>query len=116
MGVQSVLLKGIAPITATSQLTRYGLLVCSGQAIAQCNGATGTSGESERESLADPYLSGRAPEFSFYNFGMQREITNSLVVTVNYVGSQSHFIAGAASIRGLYAGRLIRSGSPWARI
>ena len=37
---------------------------------------------------------------------MQREITNSLVVTVNYVGSQSHFIAGAGGIRGLYAGQL----------
>jgi hypothetical protein len=37
---------------------------------------------------------------------MQREITNNLVVAVNYVGSQSHFIAGAGGIRGLYAGQL----------
>jgi len=79
--------------------------VCSGQAIPQCNGATGTSGGiGTGISFADPYLSGRAPEFSFFNVGMQREITNSLVVTVNYVGSQSHFIAGAGGIRGFYAG------------
>ena len=100
-------LPGIAPITASSQLQGTGFFVCSGQAIAQCNGATGTSGgNGSGISFADPYLSGRAPEFSFYNVGIQREITNSLVVSVNYVGSQSHFIAGAGGIRGLYAGQL----------
>ena len=116
-GGPGYVLPGIAPITATSQLQGTGYFVCSGQAIAQCNGATGTSGGvGTGIAFADPYLSGRAPEFSFYNFGMQREITNSLVVTVNYVGSQSHFIAGAANIVGCMPVSLIRSGSPWARI
>lgn len=54
---------------------------------------------------ADPYLSGRAPEFEFYNFGMQRAITNSLTITVNYAGSQSHFVAGA-TVPGFWSGQI----------
>ncbi len=106
-GGPGFVLPGIAPISATSQLQGTGFFVCSGQAIAQCNGKTGTSGGTGTGiAFADPYLSGRAPEFSFFNVGIQREITNNLVVSVNYVGSQSHFIAGAGGIRGLYAGQL----------
>jgi hypothetical protein len=107
-GGPGFVLPAIAPITATSQVQNStGFYVCSGQAFAPCNGATGTSaGNGTGINFADPYLSGRAPEFSFFNFGMQREITNNLVVAVNYVGSQSHFIAGAGGIRGLYAGQL----------
>ena len=52
------------------------------------------------------YLGGRAPEFLFYNFGIQREVTNDITVSVNYVGSQSHFIAGAGNIRGLQSGEV----------
>jgi hypothetical protein len=55
---------------------------------------------------ADPYISGRAPEFIFFNFGMQREITKDITVTANYVGSESHFIAGDSKIRGLYSGEM----------
>ena len=55
---------------------------------------------------ADPYVGSRAPEFSFYNFGMQREITKNITISVDYSGSQSHFISGAAGIRGLFAGQL----------
>lgn len=54
---------------------------------------------------ADPYLSGRAPEFEFYNFGMQRALTNSLTVMVNYAGSQSHFVAGAG-VPGFWSGQI----------
>ena len=43
-GGPGYVLPAIAPITATSQLQGTGFFVCSGQAIAQCNGATGTSG------------------------------------------------------------------------
>lgn len=44
---------------------------------------------------ADPYLSGRAPEFIFFNFGMQKALTNAMTLTLNYSGSESHFVAGA---------------------
>jgi hypothetical protein len=54
---------------------------------------------------ADPYLSGRAPEFAFYNFGMQRALTNNMTITVNYAGSQSHFVAGAG-VPGFWSGQI----------
>ncbi len=54
---------------------------------------------------ADPYLSGRAPEFSFFNIGFQRSLTNDLTITVNYAGSQSHFVAGAG-VPGFWSGQI----------
>lgn len=54
---------------------------------------------------ADPYLSGRAPEFSFYNIGFQRSLTNDLTITVNYAGSQSHFVGGAG-VPGFWSGQI----------
>jgi len=38
------------------------------------------------------------------NFGVQRELTKDITVTASYAGSQSHFIAGAATMRGLQSG------------
>ena len=52
----------------------------------------------------DPYLSDRAPEFNFFNFGIQREVTKNMTLMVNYAGSQSHFISGAATMRGIQSG------------
>jgi Carboxypeptidase regulatory-like domain/TonB dependent receptor len=96
-----------AAISAASEAIGTGFFVCSGQTTAPCNGGTGTSaGNGTSIAYPDPYLSGRAPEFSFFNFGMQREIVKDVTVTVNYVGSQTHFIAGAANIRGLQSGQL----------
>jgi hypothetical protein len=54
---------------------------------------------------ADPYLAGRAPEFSFYNLGVQRALTNDLTISVNYAGSQSHFVAGAG-VPGFWSGQI----------
>jgi len=69
------------------------------------NGTTYVS-PSSAPGFPDPYLSGRAPEFSFWNFGVQRELMRDMVVTVNYAGSESHFLAGAANMRGLQSGQL----------
>lgn len=56
---------------------------------------------------ADPYLSGRAPEFSFYNAGIQQAITNDLTLTINYAGTQSHFLlASGGNGRGYYSNNL----------
>ena len=57
-------------------------------------------------SYLDPYVSARAPEFDFWNFGIQRQLTQDLTIMVNYAGSQSHFIAGASNIRGLQSGQI----------
>ena len=106
-GGPGYVLPPIAPITATSQTLGTGYYVCSGQAYAPCNGASGSfAGTGTGISFPDRYLSGRAPEFLFYNVGMQREVTKDLTVSVNYVGSQSHFIAGAGNIRGLQSGQV----------
>jgi hypothetical protein len=100
-------LAAIAPITATSQTLGTGYYVCAGQAYTPCNGTSGGfAGTGTGIAYPDPYLSGRAPEFDFYNFGIQREITRNMTASVNYVGTQSHFIAGASNIRGLQAGQI----------
>jgi hypothetical protein len=54
---------------------------------------------------ADPYLSGRAPEFEFFNFGIQRAITKDLTLMANYSGSESHFISGAGPA-GFWSGQI----------
>src|SRR5258705_3507888 len=55
---------------------------------------------------ADPYLSGRAPEVNFYNFGIQRSVTKDLTLTVDYAGSNAHFLATGANARGYWAGQM----------
>ena len=106
-GGPGYVLPAIAAISATSQTLGTGFYVCSGQGFAPCNGATGTSaGNGTGISYADPYLSARAPELVFYNFGIQREVTKAITVTANYSGSQGHFIGGASNMRGLQSGQL----------
>ena len=56
--------------------------------------------------FADFYLSGRAPEFNFWNLGIQRQVFKDTTLMVNYAGSQSHFIAGAGNLRGLQSGQI----------
>ncbi|WP_245818006.1 TonB-dependent receptor [Granulicella rosea] len=56
---------------------------------------------------ADPYLSSRAPEFSFYNGGIQQSLTKDLTLTLNYAGTQSHFVAASGSNgRGYWSNQL----------
>jgi Carboxypeptidase regulatory-like domain/TonB dependent receptor len=62
-------------------------------------------------SFADPYISGRAPEFNFYNAGIQRALTKDMTVSVNYVGDQSHFLinstnSGTGTARGYWSNQL----------
>jgi hypothetical protein len=90
-------LPGTSPISTASQTLGTGFYTTA-------TGASGGNGTGIN--YADPYIGSRAPQFSFFNFGMQREITKSMTISVDYVGSQSHFISGAAGIRGLYAGQL----------
>lgn len=69
----------------------------------------GSSGFVQASSVgfADPYLSGRAPTFNFWNAGVQRAITNSLTISLNYAGSQSHFlVTGGSNARGYWANQL----------
>jgi hypothetical protein len=96
-GGAGYVLPGTSPISAASQTLGTGFYVTT-------SGASGGNGSGIN--YADPYIGGRAPQFSFYNFGMQRQITNNLTISADYSGSQSHFISGASNIRGYYAGQL----------
>jgi hypothetical protein len=70
-------------------------------------GAAGTTVAASTVSYADPYLSGRAPEFALFNAGIQQAITNNLTLTLNYAGTQSHFlVAGGANPRGFWTNQL----------
>jgi hypothetical protein len=90
----------VPPITApgaVSQTLNVGNTVNS-------SGGFITAGSSP--AFADFYLSGRTPEFNFWNFGIQRQVLNDTTLTVNYAGSQSHFIAGASTFRGLQSDQI----------
>jgi hypothetical protein len=57
-------------------------------------------------SLADFYISGRAPEFTFFNFGMERVITKDMTIAVNYAGDESHFLNTGGNVRGYWSNQL----------
>ncbi len=55
----------------------------------------------------DTYLGGRAPEYINWSVGFQHEITNTLVLTAAYVGSEGHFaIEDTANGRGQFRDQL----------
>ncbi len=85
------------PITAASQTLNTGNYINSSGAFVTASGVA----------YADPYLSGRAPEFSLFNFGFQQALSNSLTLTVNYAGTQSHFLApSGGNARGYWSDQL----------
>lgn len=47
-------------------------------------------------SFADPIIGGRAPYDVTYNLGVQRAITNTLTASLDFTGSESHFIYGGS--------------------
>lgn len=57
-------------------------------------------------SYADPYYGDRTPTVYFYNFGIQRSLTNTMTLTLNYAGSTSHFLAGNGNLRGLQSNQI----------
>lgn len=84
-----------------AQVLNTGNYLVSGTKIQTANGVA----------YADPYVSGRAPEFNFYNAGIQRAITQNMTISVNYVGNQSHFLinstnSGTGGARGYWNNQL----------
>jgi hypothetical protein len=82
--------------SAASQILNTGNYLNSAGALATASGV----------SFADPYLSGRAPEFTFWNFGLERSITRDMTIAANYVGDQSHFLSTGGNARGYWANQL----------
>ncbi|HEX3570929.1 MAG TPA: TonB-dependent receptor [Acidobacteriaceae bacterium] len=56
--------------------------------------------------LADFSISGRAPEFAFWNFGIERAITKDMTIAANYAGDQSHYLSTGSNVRGYWANQL----------
>ena len=58
-------------------------------------------------SYGDPYLGSRAPYAVNYNFGIEQQLTSTISFTLNYVGSQGHFLpVSNGGARGLYSNQL----------
>jgi hypothetical protein len=87
----------ITPPGAVSQTLNVGNTV---------NSSNGFITASSGPAFPDFYLSGRSPEFSFWNFGIQRQVLKDTTLMANYAGSESHFIAGASNLRGLQSGQI----------
>jgi hypothetical protein len=73
--------------------------------------SAGTVAPAGAVSYADPYFSGRAPDFTFYNLGFQRALTGNLTLAVNYVGNESHHLqnatnGGTGNARGYWSNQL----------
>ncbi len=68
---------------------------------------TASSAANQTVTYADPFYGGRAPQFINWSFGLQREINNSTVLTMSYVGSQGHFLApDSLTARGVASNQL----------
>ncbi len=57
---------------------------------------TSTLGKTGSTTLTyfNPSLGARTPEYINWSFGVQREITSNTSITVSYVGSEGHYLAG----------------------
>jgi Carboxypeptidase regulatory-like domain len=73
-----------APPVAGANLNTYG----TGETVA-LNNATALG-----MTYFDPYRGSRTPQYINWNFGIQRQLTRDMSITVSYVGSQGHFLSG----------------------
>jgi hypothetical protein len=48
------------------------------------------------QNFVDTYYGGRGPQFVNYNFGIQQVINRAAQLSINYVGSQTHFLPGGS--------------------
>jgi Carboxypeptidase regulatory-like domain len=68
----------------------------AGYGAVETNTAKGKNGVSL--SYWDPHYGGRSPEYENWSFGLERQITNDMSISVSYVGSEGHFIQPSGSI------------------
>jgi hypothetical protein len=93
-------------INASSAGVLTGNYVCSGQTIAPCYGKTSGYAAASAASYPDPYYGGRAPEIQYFNFGVQRELTKAMTISVNYVGTLGRLLPGNNNLRGLQSNQI----------
>lgn len=87
---------GLLPVTGggtgTGAVPTYTLASGAASGPGYGTGYAGTSTAPSSMQYNDPYLGGRAPEYINWNLGVQRQIINTITATVNYVGSEGHFL------------------------
>jgi hypothetical protein len=93
-------------INAASAGALTGNYVCSGQAGTPCYGRSNIYASASAASYADPYYGSRPPEVHFFNFGVQREVTQAMTIMANYVGTLGHFLPGNNNLRGQYSNQI----------
>ncbi|MBI3208818.1 MAG: hypothetical protein HYZ37_07940 [Candidatus Solibacter usitatus] len=54
----------------------------------------GTTSPAATMQYGDPIIGGRPPRYQNWNLGVQRALTSTLSLSVNYVGSNGHFLGG----------------------
>ncbi|MGC2299645.1 MAG: TonB-dependent receptor, partial [Acidobacteriaceae bacterium] len=91
----------VPPITAPGAMSQT---LNVGNTVSSSTGKFVTA--SSAPGYADPYISGRAPQFNFWNLTVQHAFTNDITIMAAYAGTESHFLAGASNMRGLYAGQI----------
>jgi len=77
---------GAGSAIATDSLNHYACSVSTDQS--SCAPQKGT--------YADPYYGGRGPQFINWNFGIQKMINKKANLSINYAGSETHFLPGGA--------------------
>src|SRR6185312_11705207 len=82
----------VNPLSTTGNytLTADNLNYCptSNQVNGGCNPTT--------QNFVDLYYGGRGPQFVNYNLGIEQQINKQGVISINYVGSQTHFLPNGA--------------------
>ncbi|HWB32216.1 MAG TPA: TonB-dependent receptor [Acidobacteriaceae bacterium] len=69
--------------------------------------STAVSGSASSITYGDPYYGSRAPYAVNWNVGFERELVRNIVLNVNYVGSQGHFLPPASgNARGYWSNEL----------
>lgn len=90
-------LPGVPTISAASQILNTG----------NYETAAGKYATAATIAYADPRLSGRAPEFDFFNAGIQQALSQNLTLSLNYAGTQSHFVnPSGQNARGYFTNEL----------
>jgi hypothetical protein len=75
----------------------YGVGQAQGANQYGCIQNTDGSCTAEPLNYADPNYGGRGPQFMNWNYGFQYQFNKAAVLSVNYAGSQTHFLAGGGN-------------------
>jgi Carboxypeptidase regulatory-like domain len=78
------------PPPGGTSLAEYG----TGNYTSTVGGVATNSSSGSGISWFDKYKGDRTPEFINWTFGIQRQVTRDISLSVSYVGSQGHFIGG----------------------